>query len=651
MANLVYTESGPWGGGKGAPLTETEFNRNFYELLQDVNAIQNPTTPFPVFGVYHVQELPGENHGDPLVVGSLAWCLAQMPNGGDVVLPIGDFRWRTPNYLNSAASPAVWRITGQGHKTRILLDDLDDDFALYVNQGSDGSHGASYPGLRLVISNLYVLGNDTEYQSLAYAYQCGVEVSDCYLNKLLHGVKSSSYCDQMRFRRNHVIGQRVKLSGSSLDEPGYLYYQGSQGDGLVFEQNIFSAYGQWNGALYLRGGIGSGVRQNIQGSYYFRDCENVDFSGNYLETVKGRDVNYNLPGNANRTAIIGKVTLANSSMNMKGNTLWNFTRSDVDAYDAETDNYPVLVDDSTFIYNAVNKASQVVLEDNRFQVAQTGAAPDSSATKRTRPDVYIIPSNDTRVSLKNNVAEIRDGVLSRYPIGVWVGSSNTGAGSLDTALTTYQALLSGDVRIQKDAAAVWSVQAPDGSRRFYSPGVLSSPNWYTNAQADAQPAGHLPDATYYYRVRASNLIGESTASGEVSVVVGGGKTGAVRLYFNNKAAFVSLRVWRGTSAGVYTHYADLSTPDALTVLYDRGDNLSGVPWIDSAVPSLPAGITSYEGTLFATRKEIRAAAAPIAGTWAVGDRATIITPVVGQPKAWVCTVSGAPGTWVSEGNL
>lgn len=39
------------------------------------------------------------------------------------------------------------------------------------------------------------------------------------------------------------------------------------------------------------------------------------------------------------------------------------------------------------------------------------------------------------------------------------------------------------------------------------------------------------------------------------------------------------------------------------------------------------------------------------GTWEVGDRIYNSTPVVGQPKSWVCTVAGTPGTWVSEGNL
>jgi len=39
------------------------------------------------------------------------------------------------------------------------------------------------------------------------------------------------------------------------------------------------------------------------------------------------------------------------------------------------------------------------------------------------------------------------------------------------------------------------------------------------------------------------------------------------------------------------------------------------------------------------------------GNWAVGDRFTNSAAAVGQPKGWICTVAGNPGTWVSEGNL
>lgn len=38
-------------------------------------------------------------------------------------------------------------------------------------------------------------------------------------------------------------------------------------------------------------------------------------------------------------------------------------------------------------------------------------------------------------------------------------------------------------------------------------------------------------------------------------------------------------------------------------------------------------------------------------TYKVGQRVQKMTPAVGSPKGWVCTVSGSPGTWVSEGNL
>ena len=47
----------------------------------------------------------------------------------------------------------------------------------------------------------------------------------------------------------------------------------------------------------------------------------------------------------------------------------------------------------------------------------------------------------------------------------------------------------------------------------------------------------------------------------------------------------------------------------------------------------------------------QSAAVPTIGTWAVGDFAQQLTPVVGQPKGWMCTVAGNPGTWVSTGNL
>lgn len=44
-------------------------------------------------------------------------------------------------------------------------------------------------------------------------------------------------------------------------------------------------------------------------------------------------------------------------------------------------------------------------------------------------------------------------------------------------------------------------------------------------------------------------------------------------------------------------------------------------------------------------------APPSAGAWTRGDRVFNLAVAVGAAKGWICTVSGTPGTWVSEGNL
>ena len=61
---------------------------------------------------------------------------------------------------------------------------------------------------------------------------------------------------------------------------------------------------------------------------------------------------------------------------------------------------------------------------------------------------------------------------------------------------------------------------------------------------------------------------------------------------------------------------------------------------------VPANALKVGGSTLAT-----GTAAPASGSWARGDRVFNSAPSVGNPKSWVCTVAGTPGTWVSEGNL
>jgi len=61
----------------------------------------------------------------------------------------------------------------------------------------------------------------------------------------------------------------------------------------------------------------------------------------------------------------------------------------------------------------------------------------------------------------------------------------------------------------------------------------------------------------------------------------------------------------------------------------------------------------FKGQYSSRDHSMQGSAAPtgIVLNWVPGDRLVNSVPTAGQPKAWTCTVAGAPGTWVSEGNL
>lgn len=62
------------------------------------------------------------------------------------------------------------------------------------------------------------------------------------------------------------------------------------------------------------------------------------------------------------------------------------------------------------------------------------------------------------------------------------------------------------------------------------------------------------------------------------------------------------------------------------------------------------GLSRIPGT--ASQRKIQFnSAAPTTGTWQQGDVVFNSAATSGQPRGWQCTASGAPGTWVSMGNL
>lgn len=131
-------------------------------------------------------------------------------------------------------------------------------------------------------------------------------------------------------------------------------------------------------------------------------------------------------------------------------------------------------------------------------------------------------------------------------------------------------------------------------------------------------------------------IGDQVRAFEIS---GGYWQGAVHggVVICDSATHGSFSAMYFTGLGAKLYLSNAAGPNAVDV---RTSNVfaSGATLVRAQPQQMANG--TYYGT-----------AAPVAGTWAVGDRVVRNPPVVGQPKAWSCTVAGTPGTWVSEGNL
>lgn len=71
----------------------------------------------------------------------------------------------------------------------------------------------------------------------------------------------------------------------------------------------------------------------------------------------------------------------------------------------------------------------------------------------------------------------------------------------------------------------------------------------------------------------------------------------------------------------------------------------------TVIPSQVLDNGWFANVVYEGRRLSRVGQAPNYGSWLRGDNVLNGAPSVGQPKGWVCTVAGSPGTWVSEGNL
>lgn len=87
-------------------------------------------------------------------------------------------------------------------------------------------------------------------------------------------------------------------------------------------------------------------------------------------------------------------------------------------------------------------------------------------------------------------------------------------------------------------------------------------------------------------------------------------------------------------------------------IIDRVDYETGIIYLsDTTTGVATACQIAQNAAAWISNTSTTTGAAPASGTWAKGDKCDNANPAVGNPKGWLCTVAGTPGTWVSAGNL
>lgn len=160
--------------------------------------------------------------------------------------------------------------------------------------------------------------------------------------------------------------------------------------------------------------------------------------------------------------------------------------------------------------------------------------------------------------------------------------------------------------------------------------------------------GSYDAGDYVYVRHAVN----SSGSMQMFRVVSGGTFGTLA---TTSGTFAS-----GATSGTVTDTSGVAVGDYVTIAGVTG--IKRIIWVgaDNVIQfssATDAAVTDAAMSFFtalyeqALPHESIKAAAPTAGTWQVGDRVWDSSPTSGQQMGWICTASGAPGTWVAMPNL
>lgn len=457
-----------------------------------------------------------------------------------------------------------------------------------------------------------------------------------------YGIRSAKLSDSL-FSRIRVMGTTTAAMDISY---GW--------DNVYFGIQITANTG--NGLVLGAGGANNAA--NIQGSAFFgndgigikaQSGKSIIIRGNTIETNKKAGI----------YAVFGCQSLVISDNYFEGNAVDGLAF----ATPAETVHADIIINGSasSTVYDYAYPCLGVVIDGNSTQANGAANTPFIKAISIEQGQVtnnISVPGSThyatkslLDVSANSAYASVKNITLHGNSFASKVVASNWTTGKYNFFSSFTDGDLTARINYVDRSVFAFSAIAAGGGGTFSR--AASAERW--NGQETYALGGAANTDLWGISFDAANypdLQGQIVWFGAWHKVRGAG-TGTIVGYANTGSGNVAAQDIQSTTSWQWYEFAALM-PSSGTVAFSLRQTAAGAgDYI--LLSGVSCGVVGANAASFNTRSlpEIvwRAAAAPTVGTWEVNNRVLNVTPAVGQPKAWACTVAGAPGTWVSEGNL
>ena len=519
---------------------------------------------------------------------------AALATGSWVLLPPGTYLVSSTLFV-----PGYGKLIGAGRQTIIkpsASGTFTNDFVISYNSTNVSTWVSPFiKNPKGGVESLQIDNQDGAETTRGIFTAGCVRVADIFGRGLAQVIKTSDeYAD------NKTLEQiNISLPRGSL----YQVEVRGLGDGLWINQLFFDELGTGNrNALYVSGCNGGKIVSAVQGNYQFFRCDALSFDGAHIE--------------------IGQVIIRESRVAIENCYLWR--QGSIPAID---------------ILSPTNGSHIVTIKNTVFFTnVSLGSAGEYAVDINKGERTHLIIENVYR-----RPAPVSGALDYSEPVGCRIGDSS---GVALTLWDRYSHILSRYGEVDDQNIVVLDNKYAFANGELFYP-LLSL------AMTSVSPF-LLSSGTYFYRVAfmydSARLVGRADVN-ERSVAVTKNVNGALLVITGGgRPKLATVRIWRGTSAGVYDAYVDIPAISA-RLFYDNGERCNGYVWQSRTPGPIDLLYNAVDLTVNNANATATASTTPTVGNWLRGDVIRNSAPAAAGTLGWVCTTAGTPGTWKTWGAI